>query len=156
MIRDVELSSCQMHKCCFFEQIYNSVRKEIWYRPDMFFHRDILLMLARNKKVDEAKQVWSDAINEGVHFDQHTYGDIVRAFVDSGLTSQAMEFYQAMRQSLDPPVCLPYRVILKGLIPYPDLREKVKDDFLSLFPDMSVYDPPDDLFDDDELISEDE
>ncbi|KAG9455211.1 hypothetical protein H6P81_008115 [Aristolochia fimbriata] len=135
-------------------KIYDSVRKEIWYRPDMYFYRDMLLMLARNKKVDEVKVVWVDLKEEGVRFDQHTYGDIVRAFLDNGLPSLAMEFYEEMSQSVDPPICLPYRVILKGLIPYPDLREKVKEDFLKLFPDMSVYDPPDDLFDEQDQYSD--
>ncbi|XP_030520951.1 pentatricopeptide repeat-containing protein At1g62350 [Rhodamnia argentea] len=137
-------------------KLYNVVRKEIWYRPDMFFYRDMLMMLARNKNVDEASRVWEDLKREEVLFDQHTFGDIVRAFLDSGLPSEAMEIYGEMRQSPDPPLSLPFRVILKGLIPYPELRERVKDDFLELFPGMIVYDPPEDLFEDQELIKESE
>jgi ribonuclease T2 len=34
---------------------------------------------------------------------------------------------------------------LKWLVPYPGLREKIKLNFLELFPDMIVYDPPDGL-----------
>ncbi|KAJ6964768.1 hypothetical protein NC652_002870 [Populus alba x Populus x berolinensis] len=131
-------------------QLYDVVRKEIWYRPDMFFFRDMLMMLARNKKVDEANQVWRDLRREEVLFDQHTFGDIIRAFLDNGLPSKAMDIYEEMRQSPDPPISLPFRVILKGLIPFPELREQVKDDFLELFPDMIVYDPAEDLFEDQE------
>jgi hypothetical protein len=61
-----------------------------------------------------------------------------------------MDIYEEMRQSPDPPISLPFRVILKGLIPFPELREEVKDDFLELFPDMIVYDPAEDLFEDQE------
>ncbi|KAF5728440.1 pentatricopeptide repeat-containing protein [Tripterygium wilfordii] len=129
-------------------KLYEVVRKEIWYRPDMYFFRDMLMMLARNKNVDETKRVWQDLKEEEVLFDQHTFGDIMRAFLDSGLPSEAMVIYDEMRNSPDPPISLPFRVILKGLIPYPELREKVKDDFLELFPDMIVYDPPEDLFED--------
>ncbi|PPE00999.1 hypothetical protein GOBAR_DD01962 [Gossypium barbadense] len=136
--------------------LYDVVRKEIWYRPDMFFYRDMLMMLARNRKVDESRQVWEDLKKEQVLFDQHTFGDLVRVYLDSGLPSEAMDIYDEMRQSPDPPLSLPFRVILKGLIPYPELREKVKDDFLELFPDMIVYDPPEDLFEDQELRSESE
>ncbi|KAJ1425410.1 Tetratricopeptide-like helical domain superfamily [Sesbania bispinosa] len=131
-------------------KLYNIVRKEIWYRPDMFFYRDMLMMLARNRRVEEAKKVWDDLKGEGVLFDQHTFGDIIRAFLDSGLPSEAMDIYEEMRQSPEPPLSLPFRVILKGLIPYPELREKVKDDFLEIFPDMIIYDPPEDLFEDHE------
>ncbi|CAN1250433.1 Pentatricopeptide repeat-containing protein At1g62350 [Linum perenne] len=116
----------------------------------MFFYRDMLMMLARNKRVDEAEQVWRDLKGEQVLFDQHTFGDIMRAFLDNGLPSEAMRIYEEMRHSPDPPLSLPFRVILKGLIPYPELREKVKDDFLELFPSMIVYDPAEDLFDDEE------
>ncbi|KDP43207.1 hypothetical protein JCGZ_22759 [Jatropha curcas] len=135
-------------------KLYNVVRKEIWYRPDMFFYRDMLMMLARNRKVDEVKLVWQDLKREGVLFDQHTFGDIIRAFLDSGLPSEAMDTYEEMRKSPDLPLSLPFRVILKGLIPYPDLREQVKDDFLELFPNMIVYDPAEDLFEDQEPESE--
>ncbi|KAF9665776.1 hypothetical protein SADUNF_Sadunf16G0158900 [Salix dunnii] len=131
-------------------KLYDVGRKEIWYRPDMFFFRDMLMMLARNKKVDEANQVWRDLRTEEVLFDQHTFGDIIRAFLDNGLPSKAMDIYEEMRQSPDPPISLPFRVILKGLIPFPELREQVKDDFLELFPDMIVYDPAEDLFEDQE------
>ncbi|CAL1355871.1 unnamed protein product [Linum trigynum] len=131
-------------------KLYNVVRKEIWYKPDMFFYRDMLMVLARNKKVEEVQQVWRDLKREQVLFDQHTFGDIVRAFLDNELPSEAMKIYDEMRQSPDPPLSLPFRVMLKGLIPYPELREKVKDDFLELFPSMIVYDPAEDLFDDDE------
>lgn len=115
----------------------------------MFFYRDMLMMLSRNKKVDEARMVWNDLKREEVHFDQHTFGDLIRAFLDNGLPDEAMRIYNEMRSSPDPPLSLPYRVILKGLIPYPELREKVKDDFLDLFPGMIVFDPPEDLFGDD-------
>ncbi|KAK7391901.1 hypothetical protein VNO78_20324 [Psophocarpus tetragonolobus] len=131
-------------------KLYDIVRKEIWYRPDMFFYRDMLMMLARNKRVEEAKRVWDDLKAEEVLFDQHTFGDIIRAFLDNGLPSEAMDIYEEMRQSPEPPLSLPFRVILKGLIPYPELRQKVKDDFLEIFPDMIIYDPPEDLFEDQE------
>ncbi|CAN8245203.1 unnamed protein product [Cochlearia groenlandica] len=126
-------------------KLYEVVRREIWYRPDMFFYRDMLMMLARNKKVEETKKVWEDLKGEGVLFDQHTFGDLVRVFADNELMSEAMRLYEEMRDSPDPPLSLPFRVILKGLVPYPELREKVKDDFLELFPGMVVYDPPEDL-----------
>ncbi|KAL0433639.1 UNVERIFIED_CONTAM: Pentatricopeptide repeat-containing protein [Sesamum latifolium] len=103
-------------------KLYDVVRKETWYRPDMFFYRDMLMMLAETK----------------------------RAFLDSGLLDEAMRIYDEMRSSPETPLSLPYRVILKGLIPYPELREQVKDDFLELFPDMIVYDPPEDFLNDDQ------
>ncbi|XP_040990972.1 transcription factor bHLH91-like [Juglans microcarpa x Juglans regia] len=114
-------------------RLYDVVRKEIWYRPDMYFYRDMLMMLTRNEKVDEAKQVSEDLKKEEVLFDQHTFGDIIRAFLDSKLPLEAMDIYDEMRLSLDPPISLPFRVILKGLLTYPELREITKRIFLWTF-----------------------
>lgn len=138
-------------------KLYDVVRKEIWYRPDMFFYRDMLMTLSRNRNLEAARQVWEDLRREGVLFDQHTFGDIVRAFLDHDLPEEAMRIYHdEMRSSPDPPLSLPYRVILKGLVPYPELREKVKEDFLELFPGMMVFDPPEDLLEDGEWRTETE
>lgn len=126
-------------------KVYEAVRKEIWYHPDMFFYRDMLMMLARNRREEETRHVWADLSSEAVRFDQHTYGDLVRAFTDGGLPNVAMEIYGEMRSSPDPPLLLPFRVILKGLIRFPALREKVKADFLGLFPGAMVYDLPEDF-----------
>ncbi|XP_027124509.1 pentatricopeptide repeat-containing protein At1g62350-like [Coffea arabica] len=136
-------------------KLYEVVGKEICYRPDMFFYRDMLMMLARNKRVDKARSVWDDLKREGMLFDQHTFGDLIRAFLDCGLPKEAMDIYEEMRLSPDPPLSLPYRLILKGLLPYLELREKIKEDFLELFPNMIVYDPPEDLFDDQQWEKDD-
>ncbi|KAJ6818745.1 putative LRR receptor-like serine/threonine-protein kinase [Iris pallida] len=108
------------------------------------------LCLLGTRRREEARQVWADLRSEEVLFDQHTYGDIVRAFTDGGLLDLAMEFYDEMRSSPDPPLSLPFRVMLKGLIPYPELREKMKEDFLELFPNMIIYDPPENLSNDEQ------
>lgn len=91
-------------------------------------------------------QVWQDMKREDIDLDQHTYGDIVRAFLDNELPSEAMKIYEEMRQSLDPPLELPYRVILKGLLPYPLLRDNVKQDFQELFPDIQINDISEEMF----------
>lgn len=128
-------------------KIFDAVRKEIWYKPDMFLYKDMLITLARNKKGEEAMQVWKDMKAENIHVDQHTYADIIRVFLDHGSPLEAINLYEEMRQSPDLPLELPYRVVLKGLLPYPLLRNKVKQDFEELFPDIQVNDLPEELFD---------
>jgi pentatricopeptide repeat protein len=83
----------------------------------MYFYRDMLYMLARNKKVDEARKVWADLKSEDVLFDQHTYGDIVRAYTDAGLIDLVMGIYEDMRSSPDPRLPLPFRVMSRGWCP---------------------------------------
>ena len=70
----------------------------------MYFYRDMLYMLAKDKKVGETRQVWEDLKSEDVLFDRHTYGDIAGAFCDGDLIDLAMEIYEDMRSSPDPPL----------------------------------------------------
>ncbi|KAK7352605.1 hypothetical protein VNO80_18029 [Phaseolus coccineus] len=71
------------------------------------------MMLARNKRVEEAKRVWDDLKDKQVLFDQHTFGDIIRAFLDNGLPSETMEIYEEMRQSHEPPLSLPFPKVIE-------------------------------------------
>jgi hypothetical protein len=100
-------------------QIFGVVIKEIWYRPDMYLDRDMLFTLDRNKKLEEAQQVWSDLKSEEVQLYQHTYGDMVRPFCDSGLINFAMELYEDMRGSPDLHPSLPFLGYFKGTRAFP-------------------------------------
>ncbi|GAU27063.1 hypothetical protein TSUD_314250 [Trifolium subterraneum] len=80
----------------FLSQLYDIVPKEIRYRPYMFFYKDMLMMLARNERVDESKRVWDDLKREGVLIDQHIFGDIIRVYLDRGMPSKAMDIYEEM------------------------------------------------------------
>jgi pentatricopeptide repeat protein len=70
--------------------------------------------------VDETKRVWDDLKRGGVLFDLHSFGDIIRAYLDSEMPSEAMDIYEEMRKSREPPLSLPFHIILKGLIPIPN------------------------------------
>ncbi|TQE00863.1 hypothetical protein C1H46_013403 [Malus baccata] len=51
-----------------------------------------------------------------------------------------------MTQSPDPAEELPFRILLKGHLPHPLLRNRVKQDFEELFPEQHVYHPPEEIF----------
>ncbi|GMJ08302.1 hypothetical protein like AT1G62350 [Hibiscus trionum] len=55
-----ELKRLQQNQISLYMKLYDVVRKEIWYRPDMFFYGDMLMMLARNRTVDESRWVWDE------------------------------------------------------------------------------------------------
>jgi len=51
-----------------------------------------------------------------------------------------------MKNSPEPPEEQPFRILLKGLLPHPLLRNRVKQDFEELFPQKHIYDPPEEIF----------
>ncbi|KAF2311912.1 hypothetical protein GH714_027318 [Hevea brasiliensis] len=72
------------------------------------------------------------------------YTEVIRGLRD-GSPADAMNIYEDMKKSPDPPEELPFRILLKGLLPHPLLRSRVKQDYGELFPEKHVYDPPEEI-----------
>lgn len=127
-------------------QMFRIIQKEDWYKPDVFMYKDLIVALAKCKKMDEAMVIWGNMTDENLFPDAQTYAEVIRGFLRYGSPSDAMNIYEEMKKSPDPPEELPFRVLLKGLLPHPLLRNRVKQDFEELFPERHIYDPPEEIF----------
>ncbi|XP_058226007.1 protein THYLAKOID ASSEMBLY 8-like, chloroplastic [Rhododendron vialii] len=127
-------------------KIFRMIQKEDWYKPDKFLYKDLIMALAKCKKMDDAMQLWETMRKEDLFPDSQTYTEVIRGFLRCGSPADAMNIYEDMKQSPDPPEELPFRILLKGLLPHPLLRNRVKQDFEEIFPDSSSYDPPEEIF----------
>lgn len=96
--------------------------------------------------MDDVMQLWADMKKEELFPDSQTYSEVIRGFLRDGSPADAVNIYEDMLKSPDLPEELPFRILLKGLLPHPLLRNKVKKDFEELFPERSVYDPPQEIF----------
>ncbi|PPR93921.1 hypothetical protein GOBAR_AA26743 [Gossypium barbadense] len=110
--------------------------------PVLLVHSNVLLI----RKMDEAMKLWESMRKENLFPDSQTYTEIIRGFLRDGSPADAMNIYEDMIKSPDPPEELPFRILLKGLLPHPLLRNKVKKDFEELFPEKHAYDPPEEIF----------
>ncbi|KAL8096336.1 hypothetical protein AgCh_037338 [Apium graveolens] len=122
------------------------IKKQDWYRPDVYLYKDLIIALAKSKKMDEAMLLWDSMRKENLYPDSQTYTEVIRGFLRNGSPADAMNIFEDMKQSPDPPEELPFRILLKGLLPHPLLRNKVKQDFEEIFPDQRIYDPPEEIF----------
>ncbi|XP_072955597.1 protein THYLAKOID ASSEMBLY 8-like, chloroplastic [Typha angustifolia] len=127
-------------------KMFKVIQKEDWYKPDIYLYKDLIVALARSKKMEEAMQVWESMKKEELFPDSQTYAEVIRGFLRYGSPSDAMNIYEDMKKSPDPPEELPFRILLKGLLPHPLLRNRVKQDFEELFPERHIYDPPEEIF----------
>ncbi|GJN32653.1 hypothetical protein PR202_gb21172 [Eleusine coracana subsp. coracana] len=127
-------------------RMFRIIQKEDWYKPDMYMYKDLIIALAKCKKMDEAMVIWGNMRDENLFPDSQTYAEVIRGFLRYGSPSDAMNIYEDMKKSPDPPEELPFRVLLKGLLPHPLLRNRVKQDFEELFPERHIYDPPEEIF----------
>ncbi|CAN6692824.1 unnamed protein product [Malus baccata var. baccata] len=128
-------------------KVFNVIRKQDWYKPDVYLYKDLIITLARSKKMEDVMLLW-DSMKKGDLFpDSQTYTEVIRGFLNSGCPADAMNIYEDMKQSLKEfklglETELPFRILLKGLLPHPLLRNRVKQDFEELFPEQHLYDPP--------------
>ncbi|MCL7025513.1 hypothetical protein MKW94_028498 [Papaver nudicaule] len=127
-------------------KMFRIIQKQDWYKPDVYLYKDLIIALAKNKKMEDAIQVWESMRQEGLFPDCQTYGEVIRGFLRYGSPEDAMNIYEDMKNSPEPPEELPFRILMKGLLPHPLLRNKVKQDFEEIFPDRHVYDPPEEIF----------
>ncbi|KAD5508136.1 hypothetical protein E3N88_15839 [Mikania micrantha] len=93
-----------------------------------------------------AQMFWVIQKQDWYQPDVYLYKDLIIALSKSKKMDEAMKLWENMKQSPDPPDELPFRILLKGLLPHPLLRNKVKQDFEEIFPDQSIYDPPEEIF----------
>ncbi|KAK3025645.1 hypothetical protein RJ639_040631 [Escallonia herrerae] len=122
------------------------IQKQDWYQPDVYLYKDLIIALAKSKKMDEAMRLWESMRKEDMFPDYQTYTEVIRGFLRYGSPADAMNIYEDMKQSPEPPEELPFRILLKGLLPHPLLRNRVKQDFEEIFPDQHVNDPPEEIF----------
>ncbi|CAO1941681.1 unnamed protein product [Urochloa humidicola] len=127
-------------------KMFRIIQKEDWYKPDIYMYKDLIIALAKCKKMEEAMVIWGNMRDENLFPDSQTYAEVIRGFLRYGSPSDAMNIYEDMEKSPDPPEDLPFRVLLKGLLPHPLLRNRVKQDFEELFPERHIYDPPEEIF----------
>ncbi|CAM8964418.1 unnamed protein product [Rhodiola kirilowii] len=127
-------------------KIFKVIQKQDWYRPDVYLYKDLIIALARSKQMEDAMELWESMRKEDLYPDSQTYTEVIRGFLKFGSPADAMNVYEDMKNSPDPPEELPFRILLKGLLPHPLLRNRVKQDFEEIFPDRHVYDPPEEIF----------
>ncbi|KAL9241001.1 hypothetical protein vseg_015161 [Gypsophila vaccaria] len=127
-------------------KVFRVIQKQDWYRPDAYLYKDLIISLAKCKRMDDVMQLWEDTKKEKLFPDSQTYTEVIRGFLRDGSPADAMNIYEDMLKSPEPPEELPFRILMKGLLPHPLLRNKVKKDFEELFPERSVYDPPQEIF----------
>ncbi|KAH6766263.1 Pentatricopeptide repeat superfamily protein [Perilla frutescens var. hirtella] len=127
-------------------KMFMVIRKQDWYKPDVYLYKDLIVALARRKKMDDAMDLWQNMREENLFPDSQTYTEVIRGFLQYGSPADAMNIYEDMKKSPDPPEQLPFRILLKGLLPHPLLRNQVKQEFEEFFPDQRVFDPPQEIF----------
>ncbi|KAJ9701647.1 hypothetical protein PVL29_006842 [Vitis rotundifolia] len=93
-------------------KVFEFIRKEVWYKPDLSLYSDMIMMLGKRKLIEMAEGLFSELKKEGLEPDTRVYTEMIGAYLQVGMTEKAMEMYGLMKAS----GCVPDKLTLTILI----------------------------------------
>eukprot|EP00250_Pteridium_aquilinum_P007580 c17257_g1_i1 orf=654-1517(+) len=125
----------RQHEVDLALKVFNMVRKEVWYKPDIYLYKDMLACLAKAKRVAECETLLKDLKVEGLPPDGLLLTEVMTVYLECGMLPQAMETFDSMRQGSCPPDMPAFKVLLKYLkkMGKKQLREKIRKECLEFY-----------------------
>ncbi|KAK6118626.1 hypothetical protein DH2020_047618 [Rehmannia glutinosa] len=96
-------------------KVFNFVRKELWYVPDLSLFNDMMVMLGKNKMIEMVEQLFLELRNEGLQPDARTYTELIGAYFKVEMVKKAMETYELMKASGYVPDKLTLTILIRNL-----------------------------------------
>lgn len=96
-------------------QVFNVVRKEVWYLPDLSLFNNMIMMLGKHKMIEMVEQLLVELRNEGLEPDARTYTEVIGAYFKVEMVKKAMETYEAMKASGLVPDKLTLTILIRNL-----------------------------------------
>lgn len=95
-------------------KVFEFVRKEVWYTPDLSLYSGMILLLGKKKLIEKAEELFSE-LKKGLQPDTRTYTEMIGAYLHVGKTEKAMETYALMKASGCTPDELTFTIMIRNL-----------------------------------------
>jgi len=111
--------------------VFDYVRKESWYTPDLSLYYDMILLLGNNKLIQKAEEFFAELEKEGLQPDTRAYSELIGAYFQADMVEKAMETYNQMKASGCAPDELTLMIMVRNLekAGREELAASVKRDF---------------------------
>ncbi|XP_077229270.1 protein THYLAKOID ASSEMBLY 8, chloroplastic-like [Tasmannia lanceolata] len=96
-------------------KVFEFVRKEVWYKPDLSLYCDMIFVLGKNKLIEIVEKLFFELKQEGLKPDTRAYTEMVGAFLQVGMVEKAMEMYRLMKESGCDPDKLTLTILIRNL-----------------------------------------
>ncbi|XP_042941345.1 pentatricopeptide repeat-containing protein At1g62350-like [Carya illinoinensis] len=96
-------------------KVFQFVRKEEWYKPDLVLFCDMILLLGKNKLIEMAEELFSEMKKEGLQPNTRAFAEMVGAYIRVGMIEKAMETYELMKESGCTPDRLTFMILIRNL-----------------------------------------
>ena len=75
------------------------MRKEVWYKPDMSLHCDMIQLLGKNRMTEMAEQLFTELEKDGLKPVTRAFTEMIGAYLQVGMIEKAMETYERLKAS---------------------------------------------------------
>ncbi|KAI0496255.1 hypothetical protein KFK09_022569 [Dendrobium nobile] len=96
-------------------QVFTFIKKEAWYKPDLSLYSDMIMMMGKNKLIENAENLFVEIEKEGVLPDTRAFTEIIGAFLQVGNVDKAMHMYNLMKNSGCNPDKLTFTILVRNL-----------------------------------------
>lgn len=96
-------------------KVFNFVRKETWYVPDLSLFNDMILMLGKRKMIEVVEKLLLELKNEGLEPDARTYTELIGAYFKVEMVDKAMETYEQLKALGHVPDKLTLTILIRNL-----------------------------------------
>ncbi|EOY04757.1 Vacuolar sorting protein 9 domain, putative isoform 1 [Theobroma cacao] len=96
-------------------EVFEFVRKEVWYKPDLSLYCDMIQLLGKNRMTEMAERVFTELDKEGLKPDTRAFTEMIGAYLIVGMTDKAMETYEMLKASGCCPDKLTFTILIRNL-----------------------------------------
>ncbi|XP_068651176.1 pentatricopeptide repeat-containing protein At1g62350-like [Aristolochia californica] len=96
-------------------KVFENLRKEVWYKPDMSLYCDMIFMLGKNKLIGMVEELVSELKKEGLKPNTRTFTELIGAYLQVDMIEKAMDTYRLMKESGWEPDKLTLTILIRNL-----------------------------------------
>ncbi|KAG0557953.1 hypothetical protein KC19_11G168300 [Ceratodon purpureus] len=105
----------RQEECSLAQQVFSMVRKEEWYKPDVFLYREMIDTLGKNNFMEDVEQLFQEMQEEGIAPNAMILTELMGAYIRNDNIVRAYEVYEQIRQGEDKPEYITYEILCRGL-----------------------------------------
>ncbi|XP_010932093.1 pentatricopeptide repeat-containing protein At1g62350 isoform X2 [Elaeis guineensis] len=96
-------------------QVFEEVRKEHWYKPQLLVYADMIKVLASNDLLEKVELICSYLKKEHLEADTEGFNLLLKTLLEFGFTHSAMDCYRLMKLWDSEPDESTFRILINGL-----------------------------------------
>ncbi|CAM6098255.1 unnamed protein product [Calypogeia fissa] len=80
-------------------QVFNAVRKESWYKPNVYLYQTMVETFGKSKQIKDAERMFEELQSEGLQPDDSIKRELLRAYVKCDMMTEAIKLYKEIQKS---------------------------------------------------------